>query len=126
MLNIESNQPANIAQNIAAGTFFISPSAADRINYLLKTEAQGAKLRIAVDGGGCSGFQYSFNFDVNFDESEDTIFHENGAEVVIDAISLDFIKGSMIDYVEDLGASYFEVKNPNSKSSCGCGNSFAV
>jgi iron-sulfur cluster assembly accessory protein len=126
MQNIETSLTNNVNQLSSLASFFISKSAAERINHLLETEAAGAKLRIAVDGGGCSGFQYNFTFDVNFDDAEDVIFSENGADVVIDSISLDFIKGSMIDYVEDLGASYFEIKNPNSKSSCGCGNSFAV
>ncbi len=106
--------------------FFISDSAANRILHLLISEPSGAKLRIAVDGGGCSGFQYSFEFDADAANDNDKIFSQNGAEVVIDEISLGFVTGSMINYVEDLGASYFEIKNPNSKSSCGCGNSFAV
>jgi iron-sulfur cluster insertion protein len=106
--------------------FFISPSAAARIQHLLKGEPMGSRLRITVDGGGCSGFQYHFGFDSELSEKEDMLFSEHGAQVVIDAISLDFLKDAMIDYVQDLGASYFEIKNPNSKSSCGCGNSFAV
>jgi iron-sulfur cluster insertion protein len=106
--------------------FFISPSAAERIQHLLADEAEGARLRITVDGGGCSGFQYHFTFDAAFSEAEDVLFSEHGAEVVIDTLSLDFLHDGMIDYVQDLGASYFEIKNPNSTSSCGCGNSFAV
>lgn len=106
--------------------FFISESAADRIQHLLNGEPEGARLRITVDGGGCSGFQYHFTFDANTVPEEDIIFFEHGAEVVIDTVSLDFLHEGMIDYVQDLGASYFEIKNPNSTSSCGCGNSFAV
>ncbi len=106
--------------------FFISESAAKRISYLLVSEQTGAKLRVAVDGGGCSGFQYKFDFDATPIQADDIIFAQNGAEIVIDEMSLGFVSGSIIDYVEDLGASYFEIKNPNSKSSCGCGNSFAV
>jgi iron-sulfur cluster insertion protein len=106
--------------------FTISPSAAERIRHLLRDEPASSRLRIAVDGGGCSGFQYRFAFDATPPNMEDCIFHEHDVEVVIDDISLGFLKGAMIDYVDALGASYFEIKNPNSASSCGCGNSFAV
>jgi iron-sulfur cluster insertion protein len=106
--------------------FGISPSAAARIRHLLHDEPAGSRLRIAVDGGGCSGFQYRFAFDAVPPTPEDCVFHEHDAEVVIDDVSLGFLGGAMIDYVDALGASYFEIKNPNSASSCGCGNSFAV
>jgi iron-sulfur cluster insertion protein len=107
-------------------SFGISKSAATRIQHLLSDEPTGSRLRIAVDGGGCSGFQYRFAFDATAPTPEDCVFHEHDAEVVIDDISLGFLSGAMIDYVDALGASYFEIKNPNSASSCGCGNSFAV
>ncbi len=106
--------------------FFISDSAAKRISYLLEDEPAGAYLRISVEGGGCSGFQYKFDFDATAKAEDDRSFMHEGAEVVIDEISLEYIKESMIDYVENLGASYFEIKNPQAAASCGCGNSFAV
>ena len=107
-------------------SFTISPTAASRISYLVKEEPAGARLRIAVDGGGCSGFQYHFSFDAESGNEDDHVFKEGAAEVVIDDMSLGFLNNAMIDYVDALGASYFEIKNPNSSSSCGCGNSFAV
>ncbi len=106
--------------------FTISDSAASRISHLLKEETAGSRLRIAVDGGGCSGFQYHYTFDATPRNKDDHIFANQEAEVVIDDISLGFLRGGTIDFVDALGASYFEIKNPNSSSSCGCGNSFAV
>ncbi len=107
--------------------FSISDNAAARLSHLLKDEASGTRLRVAVDGGGCSGFQYRFDFDPTLSDNEDVIItHKAGVEVVIDTISLDYLKGSQLDYVETLGAAAFEIKNPNATASCGCGNSFAV
>jgi iron-sulfur cluster insertion protein len=106
--------------------FNISDSAAARITHLLLDEPAGSYLRIRVDGGGCSGFQYHFDFDATTPVKDDHMFTRHGASVVVDDLSLSFLKGGVIDYVEALGASYFEIKNPNSTASCGCGNSFAV
>ena len=106
--------------------FSISASANARIAHLLKGEPAGTRLRVAVDGGGCSGFQYKFDFDAAAPTAEDTLFGTAEAQVIVDEISLGFISGAMLDYVETLGASAFEIKNPNAKSSCGCGNSFSV
>lgn len=101
--------------------FSISDSAAARIAHLLSDEPAGTKLRVSVDGGGCSGFQYKFDFTT--DRAADDM--EFGP-VLVDTTSLEFVKGSMLDYVESLGAASFEIKNPNAKASCGCGNSFSV
>jgi iron-sulfur cluster insertion protein len=106
--------------------FLVSETAATRIASLLKTEPDGSRLRISVEGGGCSGFQYHFDFDSTTPATDDHVFSENGVEVVIDDLSLSFIGGGMIDFVDKLGASYFQITNPNSTASCGCGNSFAV
>ena len=103
----------------------ISPSAAARIGELLREEPEGAMLRIAVSGGGCSGFQYGFSFDTA-QTDEDRTFERNGARVVIDETSLELLAGSEIDFVEDLSGSTFAIKNPNASSSCGCGSSFAI
>lgn len=102
--------------------FSVSESAAKRIAHLLVGEPEGARLRVSVLGGGCSGFQYHFDFDATEATPEDKLF----GQVIVDETSLELLKGSMLDYVEDLGAAAFEIKNPNAKSSCGCGNSFSV
>lgn len=121
-------ESTNITQgNSIASTekFAVTESAAQRLNELLKKEAQGALFRISVNGGGCSGFQYNFDF-VTETNADDNIFIKNGASVVIDEISLGFVTGSQLDYVETLGQAGFEIKNPLATATCGCGNSFAV
>ncbi len=106
--------------------FAITDNAAKRISYLVNQgQVHGGNLRISVAGGGCSGFQYSFLFDDTV-LAEDKVFEHNGARVVIDDISLGLLAGSVLDYVEDMVASTFVIKNPNAASSCGCGNSFSV
>lgn len=105
----------------------LSDNAAKRIAYLMSVdEKPNAKLRIAVDGGGCSGFQYMFDFDYEPAQESDLVINKDGAIVLIDEISLPFMENSVIDYVETLGAASFEIKNPNASAKCGCGNSFAV
>jgi iron-sulfur cluster insertion protein len=104
----------------------LSERAAKRIIELAAEEAQpGLMLRVAVSGGGCSGFQYGFTLDdaVNPD---DKVVEKAGAKLVIDETSLGMLAGSEIDFVEELVGSSFAVRNPNATSSCGCGNSFAV
>lgn len=102
----------------------LTQSAARRIAELVKAEG-GMALRLAVDGGGCSGFQYSFTIAKSEDE-DDLSLEQYGVKVLIDPSSLELIKGSELDYVENLGGSYFSVNNPNATSSCGCGNSFSL
>ena len=82
-------------------------------------------LRVTVSGGGCSGFQYGFSLDDQRND-DDRLFERNGVGVVIDEVSLDLLKGSEIDFVEDLIGSYFAIKNPNASSTCGCGSSFSA
>jgi iron-sulfur cluster insertion protein len=107
--------------------FTISDAAAERIKVLSQEEdhPDTVKLRITISGGGCSGFQYHFELD-NLVASDDHVFEHNGARVVVDETSLSLLNGAMIDYVEDLAAAMFVIKNPNAASSCGCGNSFSV
>jgi iron-sulfur cluster insertion protein len=104
----------------------VSERAARRINEILAREGQpGMRLRISVSGGGCSGFQYDFALD---DQAEDgdVAIEQGGAKVVVDGMSLMYLIGCELDYVEDLTGSYFRVSNPNATASCGCGNSFAI
>ena len=106
--------------------FHISDSAAKRIAHLLTTEPEGSVLRVSILGGGCSGFQYHFDFDASKPAEDDSVFEKDGATVVVDSTSLEMLNDSTIDYVETLGSAAFEIKNPQAKASCGCGNSFSV
>jgi len=103
----------------------VSARAAKRIAEILKAEASPAMLRIAVTGGGCSGFQYNFALD-EARADDDLVIERDGAVVLIDPMSLDFLKGSEIDFVDDLIGAAFKINNPNAQSSCGCGTSFSV
>jgi iron-sulfur cluster assembly accessory protein len=105
----------------------LTPNAAKRITFLAaKQPKPGAMLRISVDGGGCSGFQYRYDFPVWEKEADDLMLEQEGATILIDPISLPFMKDATIDFVETLGSAIFEIKNPQSTANCGCGNSFAV
>jgi iron-sulfur cluster insertion protein len=104
----------------------ITDSAARRIAALKAQEAaQDAFLRIAVSGGGCSGFQYGLSFDEDTNP-DDVVFEQGGVRVVVDGVSLDLLNGAEVDFVEDLMGASFQIKNPNAASSCGCGNSFSI
>jgi iron-sulfur cluster insertion protein len=110
----------------APRTVELTDSAARRIATILKEdEYKGMMLRVSVSGGGCSGFQYGFTFD-DTKKDDDLVIQREGATVLIDEVSLDLLNGAKIDYVEDMIGSSFSIKNPQAKSSCGCGNSFAV
>lgn len=108
-----------------AAPFRVSARAAKRIAEILKAEPEPVMLRIAVTGGGCSGFQYNFALD-DARAADDLVIERDGAVVLVDAVSLDFLKGSEIDFVDDLIGAAFKVNNPNATSSCGCGTSFSV
>ncbi len=104
----------------------VTESAARRIAFLKRQEdAAGAFLRIAVSGGGCSGFQYGLSLDDSRHE-DDVVFEKDGVAVVVDEVSLGLLGGAEIDFVEDLMGASFRIKNPNAASSCGCGNSFSI
>ena len=105
--------------------FVVTPNAAKRIAFLAATEPKPVMMRIAVLGGGCSGFQYNFSFEEQKND-DDLLIERDGAAVVVDSTSLEFLTGSELDYVEEMVGSSFQVKNPNATSSCGCGNSFSV
>ena len=117
--------PVHYIQNMSE-RFSVTPAATTRIAKLLSDEPAGSRLRVAVEGGGCSGFQYHFTFDAGTPTAEDLLFGTADAPVVVDEVSLQFIEGASLDYVATLGAAAFEIKNPQAKSSCGCGNSFSV
>lgn len=100
----------------------VTPRAAKRILEI--TAAGPSALRIAVNGGGCSGFQYEFKLE-NDRAGDDTAFERDGATVLVDSVSLGFLAGSTVDFVDDLMGQSFRVQNPQAKSSCGCGTSFS-
>ncbi len=115
-----------LAPESSAPAFGITESAAKRIAWVLdQDENKGMMLRISVSGGGCSGFQYGFTFD-DAKGDADLVLRRDGATVLIDEVSLDLLKGSQIDYVEDMIGASFQITNPQAKSTCGCGNSFSV
>ena len=117
---------ADITREIEERRIVVTAKAARRIATLrVQEQADNALLRIAVSGGGCSGFQYGFSFDDQRNE-DDVVFERDGVGVVVDGVSLDLLNGAEIDFVEDLMGAYFQVRNPNAASSCGCGNSFST
>jgi iron-sulfur cluster insertion protein len=106
-------------------TVTLTPSAAARVLAIATRQDKPARLRLAVDGGGCSGFTYRFAL-ADEVEGDDSVTATDGAELIVDAISLDLLKGSEVDYVESLGGASFQVRNPNAASGCGCGSSFSI
>ena len=110
---------------IDEGTIRISKSAAQRVAHILKGEPLGSMLRVSVEGGGCSGFQYKFGFDRDRAEDDLTI-ERDGVTVLIDSTSVPFLDGAEIDFVSDLMGQSFRINNPNATASCGCGTSFSI
>ncbi len=104
--------------------FDVSNNAINRIREISLKEKQ-KYFRISVDGGGCQGFSYKFDFDQNI-KTNDKLFKFNDIEVIIDDTSLGFLKGSQLDFVNDMIGSYFKITNPNASSTCGCGTSFSI
>jgi len=103
----------------------LTPSAAARVATIAAKQGKPAILRLSVDGGGCSGFQYRFGL-ADAVEAEDLVSQTDGVTLVVDPISLDLVDGAAVDYVESLGGAAFRVTNPNAASGCGCGASFSV
>ena len=103
----------------------LTPSAAVRVAAIAKKQGKAPILRLAVDGGGCAGFQYRFGLADRI-ESDDATAVRDGVTLVVDEISLDLVRGSAVDFVESLGGASFQVTNPNAASGCGCGSSFSV
>ena len=116
---------SEMASTPHGGKFGLTGAAAKRIKSMLLDEPEGSFFRVAVLGGGCSGFQYDFSID-GTKQADDCIFVSHGVEVVIDEMSLELIDTAELDYKQDLMGSYFAVNNPNATASCGCGTSFSV
>jgi len=110
---------------LATADVTLSEQAARRIRAIGAAEGHPVMLRVAVDGGGCSGFQYRFDL-VEAGEDEDLKIERDGAAALVDPFSLALLKGSEIDFVDELAGAEFRVRNPNAKSSCGCGVSFSI
>ncbi|WP_046863383.1 iron-sulfur cluster insertion protein ErpA [Microvirga massiliensis] len=103
----------------------LTERAARRIKDIMTTEPPGSMLRISVNGGGCSGFQYSFEIDRSR-QDEDVLIERDGAAVLVDPVSLEYMGGSVIDFVDDLIGQSFKIENPHATASCGCGTSFSI
>jgi len=103
----------------------LSPAAAQRLQAIGAREGRPMMLRVAVEGGGCSGFQYQFDL-VEEAQPDDLRVERDGAAALVDEVSLAFLKGSEIDFVDELAGAEFRIRNPNAKSSCGCGVSFSI
>ncbi|MDR7038395.1 MULTISPECIES: HesB/IscA family protein [Methylobacterium] len=103
----------------------LTPRAAKRINEIMGAEPPGSSLRISVNGGGCSGFSYAFDV-AQGRETDDIVIERDGATVLVDAVSLEYMAGSTIDFVNDLIGQSFKIENPQATASCGCGTSFSL
>jgi iron-sulfur cluster insertion protein len=105
--------------------FAVTDRAASRILEILAVEPGKSALRVSVNGGGCSGFQYDFELE-DMRNDDDLVIERNGATVLIDSTSLVYLNGSQIDFVDDLIGQSFRISNPNATASCGCGTSFSI
>ena len=103
----------------------LTENAAKRVAWIASRQSKPALLRLSVDGGGCAGFTYKFELADGVD-ADDAVTETDGVKLVVDPMSLDLVRGSAVDFVEDLGGAAFKVTNPNAQSGCGCGSSFSV
>jgi iron-sulfur cluster assembly accessory protein len=115
----------DLRRQAMSASITVSERAARRIGEILKGEPTGTMLRVSVEGGGCSGFQYKFDME-RAKTDDDLVISRDGAVVLIDPVSVNYMAGSEIDFVDDLIGASFKVKNPQAKASCGCGTSFAL
>jgi iron-sulfur cluster assembly accessory protein len=115
----------DLKRQAMSASITVSERAARRIGEILKGEPTGTMLRVSVEGGGCSGFQYKFDME-RAKTDDDLVINRDGAVVLIDPVSVNYMAGSEIDFVDDLIGASFKVKNPQAKASCGCGTSFAL
>jgi len=111
---------------LASNDVILTERAAKRISKILSKEPAGSVLRLSVAGGGCSGFQYEYNVVQDSPANDDLVLTSGDAIVLIDSMSLEFLGGAEIDFVDDLIGQSFQIKNPNTVASCGCGTSFSV
>ena len=103
----------------------LTEAAADRVGLIARKQGRPAILRLSVEGGGCSGFQYKFDL-VDTTDADDSVSETAGVKLVVDPVSLDLVEGSTVDFVESLGGAAFKVENPQAASGCGCGSSFGI
>ena len=103
----------------------LTDAAAKRVGAIARKQGRPAILRLSVEGGGCSGFQYKFDL-TDHAEAEDAVSETGGVKLVIDQVSLELVAGSTVDFVESLGGAAFKVQNPNAATGCGCGSSFGI
>jgi iron-sulfur cluster assembly accessory protein len=108
-----------------ASDITLTPSAAARVAWIAERQGKPAILRLSVEGGGCSGFQYKFGL-ADALEDGDTVAETDGAKLLVDDVSLNLVRGCQVDFVDTLGGAHFKVENPNAASGCGCGTSFSV
>ena len=121
-----SKVPSRIMAAMPEMSITLSERAAARVAEIMAQENRdGLMLRISVSGGGCSGFQYGFDFDDTIND-DDRTFERDGVTAVIDEMSLELLNGAQVDFVEELVGASFQIKNPNAASSCGCGSSFSI
>ncbi|WP_294330475.1 iron-sulfur cluster insertion protein ErpA [uncultured Sphingomonas sp.] len=106
-------------------TIALTPAAAARVAVIATKQAKPAILRLSVEGGGCSGFQYRFGLAETV-EADDAIAEVDGVRLVVDPVSLDLVRGAQVDFIDNLGGAHFAVTNPNAASGCGCGTSFSI
>lgn len=110
---------------MTASPLILTPAAAKRVAFIANKQSRPAILRLAVEGGGCSGFQYKFDL-ADAPEVDDSVSETDGVRLVVDPVSLDLIAGSTVDFVESLGGAAFKVENPQAAAGCGCGASFGI
>ena len=110
---------------LAPSPIALTPSAAARVAAIAQRQGKAAILRLSVDGGGCSGFQYKFGL-ADVAAADDVTAECDGVTLVVDPVSLDLVQGARVDFVESLGGAAFKVENPQAASGCGCGSSFAI
>ena len=108
-----------------ADTLTLTAAAAKRVGWIAQRQGKPAILRLTVEGGGCSGFQYKFDL-TDAAENDDMVSETDGVRLVVDPVSLDLVSGSTVDFVESLGGAAFKVENPNATAGCGCGSSFGI